>query len=86
MTYYLMVALMSVVNMETQEIESSMYVFQEPYFYEMQECKDHVQDDLQTIFGHLYLNYGPNAMPQQIYCVDSRRLEEFMDDESNFRK
>jgi len=45
MTYYLMVALMSVVNMETQEMTSSMYVFQEPYFYEMQECKDHVQDD-----------------------------------------
>ena len=86
MTYYLMVALMTVINVEEQRFDKSLYVFQEPYFYDMQECIKHVNDDLDTIFAHLYVNYGPAAQPDQIYCVDSAKLEKFMADKNNFEK
>ena len=86
MTYYLMVALMTVINVEEQRFDKSLYVFQEPYFYDMQECIKHVNDDLDTIFAHLYVNYGPAAQPDQIYCVDSAKLEKFMADRNNFEK
>ena len=86
MTYYLMVALMTVINVEEQRFDKSLYVFQEPYFYDMQECIKHVNDDLDTIFAHLYVNYGPAAQPDQIYCVDSAKLEKFMADRKNFEK
>lgn len=86
MTYYLMVALMTVINVEEQRFDQSLYVFQEPYFYDMQECIKHVNDDLDNIFAHLYVNYGPAAQPQQIYCVDSAKLEKFMADRNNFEK
>ena len=86
MTYYLMVALMTVINVEEQRFDKSLYVFQEPYFYDMQECIEHVNDDLDNIFAHLYVNYGPAAQPQQIYCVDSAKLEKFMADKNNFQK
>jgi len=86
MTYYLMVALMTVINVEEQKFDKSLYVFQEPYFYDMQECIKHVNDDLDTIFAHLYVNYGPAAQPDQIYCVDSAKLEKFMADRKNFEK
>lgn len=86
MTYYLMVALMTVINVEEQRFDKSLYVFQQPYFYDMQECIKHVNDDLDTIFAHLYVNYGPAAQPDQIYCVDSAKLEKFMADRNNFEK
>ena len=86
MTYYLMVALMTVINVEEQKFDKSLYVFQEPYFYDMQECIKHVNNDLDTIFAHLYVNYGPAAQPDQIYCVDSAKLEKFMADRNNFEK
>ena len=86
MTYYLMVALMTVINVEEQRFDKSLYVFQEPYFYDMQECIKHVNDDLDTIFAHLYVNYGPAAQPDQIYCVESSKLEKFMADRKNFEK
>ena len=60
--------------------------FKQPYFYDMQECIEHVNDDLDNIFAHLYVNYGPAAQPDQIYCVDSAKLEKFMADRNNFEK
>ena len=86
MTYYLMVALMAVVNVEQQKFDQSLYVFQEPYFYDMQECIENVRNDLDNIFAHLYVNYGPAAQPQQIYCVEASKLQEFMANQENFEK
>ena len=68
MTYYLMVALMTVINVEEQRFDKSLYVFQEPYFYDMQECIEHVNDDLDNIFAHLYVNYG-HSLNQTKYIV-----------------
>ena len=81
-----MVALMTVINVEEQRFDKSLYVFQATYFYDMQECIEHVNDDLDNIFAHLYVNYGPFAQPDQIYCVDSAKLEKFMADRNNFEK
>ena len=67
MTYYL-IALMTVINVEEQRFDKSLYVFQEPYFYDMQECIEHVNNDLNNIFAHLYVNWTSRSTRPDILC------------------
>lgn len=78
---------MAVINVEEQKLDQSLYVFQEPYFYDLDQCKENVVNNIDTIFSHLYVNYGPSAKPQQIYCVEASKLQELMSaQKENFKK
>jgi len=70
MTIYI-VALMALLNGQPEGFEPPMaYVFTQPTFSSVEECKRYATINGQTILYRLYEEFGSDYRPHMISCVD----------------
>ena len=86
MTIYI-VALMALMNGQPQGFEPPMaYVFTEPTFTSVPECKTYATINSETILLKLYSEFGKNYRPHMISCVDKSVVEQIKQQSIDYGK
>ena len=79
--YYMIIAVMATIhiNSSTGVEYKDVFVFYDPYFHSVEECKEHVNENLPNILFKLTKPF-PNDKVEKLYCVDNEKASKFMKD------
>ena len=81
------VALMALMNGQPFGFETPMaYVFTQPTFNSVEECKSYAVANSNTLLLKLYEEFGQEYRPHMVSCVDDNVVEQIKNKQPKLRK
>ena len=62
------------------------YVFTQPTFNTVEECKSYAIDNSESLLIKLYNEFGPNYRPHMVSCVDKDTVEKIKQQDPSIGK